>query len=234
MSSSSTWESLRRLFLTTCGDAAAAREEAWTHLSKGYRQVFNDEAVDVPELSAIDEEVVVAADADYIAMTDINFSVFGIQNVFNKTDGRPLDPEPGGMEGRDRFLTSTGTPPAGSITHYMRDGQRLYVRNVPTTETTLIVRVRREVPPLGDADIEGSPLTPTHLDHAIVFYAAASFFSLHPRMHEGKPMPDDERYRGLAKAEILGQVSPRVVEDKARRREHYRLSGYDLGPRWRR
>lgn len=226
-----TWGQLRDLYLSAIGDNAAGREERWTHLTKGFRQVTVDPDVDIPELAAIDESLVIAAGADYAEMSGLDFTVFALLNVFNKTDGVPLNPEPGGMEGRARYLDTTGKPPSGAVTHYMRDGTKLYVRNTPSVETTLSVRARRQITALTDADISSTPLTPPQYDHAIVYFAVGSFYALHPKMSgEGLPIREDERYNSMGKAEILRVKHPRQVEDKVRR-ETMRLRGYSMSPR---
>lgn len=229
-----TFAQLRALFLSAVGDNASAREECWSHLTEGYRLVTVDPGVKVPELASIDESVTIALGADYAEMTAVDFSVFAILNVFNVTSGYPLEPEPGGMEARARYLqAATGKPPSGAITHYQHDGTRLYVRNTPDVATALMVRARKQVAALSDADLNSSPLTPPNFDFAILYNAVGSYHSIHPQMSaEGLPVNEADRYFGLAKAKIGTMTDMRAVEDKVRQ-ESTRLRGYRMGPRTR-
>ena len=232
-----TWAQLRKLYLQGTGDQEAAREEAYTHLSQGYRDVATDPRVKVPELMAIDSAVTVLADADSVAVSSIDFSVFAIANGFNVTDGVPIYPEPGGMIGRDGFLDTTGKPPSGNITHYMRDGALIYVRNTPTVNTTLRFRVMRQVPDITEADINASPLTPSQYDMAIVHAAVASYYALHP----GEAVASEgervvllgQKHRGEVERILTERHQPMAEEDRPRR-ETMRLRGYSTMPRSRR
>jgi hypothetical protein len=159
--------------------------------------------------------------------------VFAIQNILNKTEGFPLNPEPGGVIGRQRYLGTNGLPPPGSVTHYVRDGVRLYVRQTPTANTTLMVRVRRAVVALTDSDLNSSPISPEQYDEAIIFHAAANYYLSHPREDaagEGQP-PYSQKYLGAAALKLVAPKIAPAVEDKARYNETMRLRGYSLQPR---
>ena len=226
-----TFAQLRAMYLSALGESPSGSEEAWTHLTEGYRMVTVDPNVDVPELATIDESVAVALGADYVEVSTVDFSIFAILNIFNKTDGYELRPEPGGMEGRARYLGTDGKPPAGKVTHYQRDGTKIYLRDTPDAATTLMVRARRQIAALSDADLNLSPLTPSHYDFAIIHFAVASYYSVHPKMSgEGFPIREDERYSAMAKAKIYGMKNPRAIEDKVRK-ETFRLRGYRMTPR---
>lgn len=226
-----TWNLIRKLFLQAVGDNASAREEAWLHLTQALRLVTTDPAVDVPELAVIDDTFVITASTDFTEMASLDFDSFAILDVFNKTKGYPIDPEPGGMTGRRRYLDTTGKPPAGEVTHYVRDGTKLYVRSLPSENTTLIVRARRQVSALSDADLNTSPITPEQYDWPIIYHAASNYFSVHPAA--GEDGPDmAERFAARAKNQIGGLQNVRAVEDKPHRGT-MRLRGYRLSPRTR-
>jgi hypothetical protein len=228
-----TWAQIRKRYISACGDTAAAREEAWDHLTEGGRAVANDPALaELPELMGIDESVVITADTDNALISAIDLNVFAIQNVLNKTEGFPVNPEPGGMIGRQRYLGTDGLPPSGSVTHYVRDGVRLYVRQTPTVNTTLMVRVRRAVVTLTDSDLNLSPITPSQYDEAIILSAAANYYLAHPKennLGEGQLM--SKKYADAAALKMaVPKIAP-AVEDKARIHETMRLRGYSLRPR---
>jgi hypothetical protein len=233
MAAGLTWAQIRRHFLQIVGDNAAGREECWLHLAEGQRDCAS--RVKVPELQAIDESVTVPSEMDRIAVTAIDFDVFAILDGFNVTDGREVHPEPGGMTGRRRFLTTTGKPPSGPITHYQRDGGDIYVRNTPSVDTVLRFRIRRQMPSLSDANLNDYPLLPAEYHMAIVFGAAQNFYQTHPRKEvlDGVAIDYAEKYR-VSKEEKLVAPAQSVVEEDRSRRETFRLRGYRLGPRSRR
>ncbi len=227
-----TWAQIRQHYIQGVGDAHAGAAEAYTHLSAAYRRVASDPRLDVPELAAIDDPVTVSAGADYVEMSVLTTPAYAVLNVANKTDGRPINPEPGGMIGRARYLEpGTGKPHSGSVTHYQRDGSRLYVRNTPSEDTVLIVRLRRQVPDISAADLNSNPLTPAQYEWAIVWYAIGNYLSVHPQPNEhGDPGNADQRYFAMADAEIGRQTSPRKEEDRARL-EPLRVRGYSFRAR---
>lgn len=227
---SMTWGQIRQHWLNTVGNASSATTEAYDHLTEGYRSVAANPSVRVPELAAIDESLTVSADADYVAMSGLDFDTYAVLDVFNVTQGYPIDPEPGGMTGRRRYLDTTGKPPAGVITHYQRDGVRLYVRNTPEADTVLRVRVQRQVPTITVADINTTPLTPAQYDWAIVYYAASNYYSVHPRLEGENPTNYATYYAGLAREKIGERIDPRVEEDRPHRKS-FRVQGYNLNPR---
>lgn len=226
-----TWAMIRKLFLQAVGDNQSARDEAWLHLTQALRLITTDPAIDVPELAVIDDTFVVVASTDYTEMSSLDFDSLAIMDVFNKTRGYPIDPEPGGMTGRRRYLDTTGKPPSGEVTHYVRDGTRLYVRSTPSANTTLIVRARRQVAALSSADENSSPPTPEQYDWPIIYRAAENYYSVHPMAGEGAPDMAG-RFRVQAQGQINGLQNVRTVEDKAHRGT-MRLRGYRVGPRTR-
>jgi hypothetical protein len=229
---SQTWAQIRKNYLQGTGDAHAAASEAYGHISAAHRRVASDPRIDVPELAAIDDSVIILAGSDYTEVSSIDPDLYAVLTVVNKTDGRLIYPEPGGMTGRSRYFEAgTGKPPTGSITHYQRDGSRLWVRNTPSADTVLTVRLRRQVPDITEADLNSSPLTPAQYDWAIIWYAVGNYLSVHPQPNEhGEPGNADQRYFAMAEAEIGRQVNPRKDEDRPRL-EPLRLRGYSLRPR---
>lgn len=230
---SMTWGQIRQFFLQTVGEASSATTEAWDHISEGYRSVASNPAVRVAELAAVDDTLVVSSGSDSVSMSSVDFDTYAILDVFNKTDGYPLDPEPGGMTGRRRYLTTTSKPPSGKITHYVRDGSSLYVRNTPDADTTLRVRVQRQVPAITSSDINSSPLTPAQLDWSIIWYAAANYFATHPKIEGDPPLNFADYYLKMAREKIGERADPRVEEDRPQRGT-FRVRGYSLSPRSRR
>lgn len=223
-----TWAQIRLLWLTAVGDNAAAREEAWLHLTQAHRLVTSDPNIDIPELAVIDTSVTIAAAADSIEMSTLDFDTFALLDGFNKTQGYPIHPEPGGMTGRRQYLDTTGKPPSGTITHYCRDGSKLYVRNTPAAETILILRARKQVAALSDADLNLSPLTPEQYDWPILYHAASNYHSVHPGSEDQPDLAG--RFRSMAKGQTLDLTNVRALEDKPHRGTT-RLRGYNLSPR---
>jgi hypothetical protein len=229
------WAAVRLLYLQACGDTPRARLESWDHLAEAQRLLAA--SIDVPELNEIDDTVVVASGADYVTTSSIDYSVYAVLSCFNKTSGIPMYPEPSGMIGRRSYLQTTGKPAAGTITHYQRDGSRLYVRGTAEDDTTIQVRVQRQMPNLSDADATGTPITPQHYDRAIVHKAAELYFLLHPNENQvtdgERSFQQSSKHRDAYRELATEPKSVRAEEDRPRQ-ERFRLTHFRLAPRSRR
>lgn len=226
------WATIRDLYVQAAGDTPRGFQESWDHLAEAQR--FVAAAVDVPELNAIDTDVSVTSGNDYVAISSFDYGVYAILDVFNVTDGVPMHPEPAGMMGRRAYLSTTGQPPAGSITHYQRDGARLYVRGTAAATTTLRVRFQRQMPDLSDSDASSVPITPQQYDRAIVHKAAELYYLLHPKENEtGEGQLLSSKHRAAYQELLSEPKSPRVDEDRPRQ-EVFRLSHFRPTPRSRR
>jgi hypothetical protein len=222
-----TYAQMRLAYLQGTGDSPAAQEESYLHLSEGLRYVSSQ--VDVPESLALDESVVIKANTDRILTTGIDFKVYSISSISNTTDGTPMYPEPNGMDGRRLYLIAGGLPPTGNVVHWVRDGDYLFVRYMPTADTTLRIHGRRDPDPIAMENInEMSPL-PSQYDWTIIRKAILNFKEIHP---------DDKKDEWLAtlgdlRNQIAGgfqQISPRAEEDRTIR-STTRLRGYSPTPR---
>jgi len=226
---SMTWAQIRQLFLQAAGDSEAAREELYLHLSEGYREVAS--RVEVPELAAIDSSVIVTALNDYVDVSTVDFEVYALLDVYNVTGNYPMYIEPAGMTGRNRFLSTGGQPPQGSVTNWQRDGARIWVRNTPTVDTTLRLRVRQQTPTITAAMLNGRPITPPQYDVAIVFAAAENYYNLHPKVDstggDGQQVILSQKYQTAKEAKLAAPKDVRVEEDRAHA-ESMRLRGYRL------
>lgn len=229
------WASLQYLFLQATGGTPRALHESWSHLSEAYRLLAAE--IDVPELAAIDETVTVTAGNDYVDVSGIDYTVYAILDVFNKTAGTPMFPEPSGMTGRRLYLETTGKPAEGTLTHYQRDGSRLYVRGTAAVNTTLMVRVQRQMPDISAADSASAPLTPQQYDRALVHKAAELYYLLHPdenSVSQGeRSFQQSTKHRDAFDSLAARPKSPRV-EEAAARVSRFRLDGFRLTPRSRR
>ncbi len=227
---SMTWGQLRIGFLQATGDSESAREEAYMHLSEGYREIAS--RVDVPEMNAIDSAVVVPAGADFVEVSTIDFETYALLDVYNVTGNFPVFIEPAGMTGRNRFLSNNGVPPSGSLTNFQRDGTKIYIRNVPTVDTTLRLRIRLQTPTITIALLNSRPITPPQYDMAILFAAVENFYNLHPRI-EGEGSQQiilSQKYQAAKEAKLAAPADVRVEEDRSHS-ETMRLRGYRLGGR---
>jgi hypothetical protein len=229
---------IKRYFLSSCGDEAVARAEWTAHVSEGYRRVCAK--LDLPELQKV-ETVTVLAGTDKVSIPGFDANVYAILNVFDVTDGYPLRPEPDGMVGRDRYLvkgTTSAIPPAGAITNYIHDGTSLYVRYTPTYDTVLQVRVRQQPPNVTEADATNGtmPLTPDQYDWAIVHYAVANFYMVHPDRDAAQGEDDgtllSQRHLQAAEDAVSGSKDP-VFKEERSRYDGMRLRGRMLMPRTR-
>jgi hypothetical protein len=201
--------------------------EAWDHLSEANRRVLS--LVDVPELVTT-SNVTVTAGNDY---ADKPATCYHLLSVFNLADSFAMHPEPGGMLGRARYLTTTGKPPSGSATHFFEDGTRIYVRDTPSVNTSLQLRFRTAPAAITDADVDSSPLTPDRYDWAFVHAALRNFYQTHPSLD----LVDGDSHIKLSdKAEralqaVLGEPRPDYAEVNKGVYHVMRLSGYNMSPR---
>lgn len=235
------WANILKLYVQMAGDTPVAYQERHLHLADAQRLIGGE--VDVPELAAIDTSVTVLAGADYVETSSIDYSIYAVLDVFNVTEGIPMYPEPGGMTGRRMYLEqATAKPAVASLTHYQRDGTKIYVRGTAETNTTIQVRVQRQMPDLTDADLlTGDPILPQQYDRALAHRAAGLYFLTHPRENratgEGSEGADgfmqSQAHEGAASRLVAGVKSPRVEEDRARN-ERFRLSRFRAAPRSRR
>lgn len=224
-----TWAQIRLAFLQAVGDSEAARDpnELYIHLSEGYREVAS--RVDVPELSAVDEAVVVKSGSDFVDVGNVDFDIYALLDVYNVTGNYPMYIEPAGMTGRNRFLSSNGQPPSGSVTHWQRDGSRVWVRNTPSADTTLRLRVRQQTPTITSAMLNDRPITPPQYDMAVVFAAVENFYNLHPKIESdgNQQVILSQKYQAAKEAKLAAPRDVRVEEDRAHA-ETMRLRGYRL------
>lgn len=229
------WAGIKLLYTQACGDTPRCKLEAWDHLAEAQRMLAA--VIDVPELNAIDESVVVSSGADYVATSSVDYSIYAVLSCFNVTDGVPMFPEPSGMIGRRSYLTTTGKPNVARLTHYQRDGSRLYVRGTAEEDTTLQVRVQRQMPNLSDSDATSTPITPQHYDRAIVHKAAELYFLLHPgenQVTDGeRSIQQSSKHRDAFRELATEPKSVRAEEDRPRQ-ERFRLTRFRLSPRTRR
>lgn len=192
--------------------------------------------INAPETNAIVESVTVPSGQDYIFSATLGSDMFAILDVINTTDNYKALPEPQGMIGRSMLCTVGGKPASGPVTHYIRDGNKVWVRNTPTTDTTLQFRIMRVMPDLSDTDINDTPIVPSTYHMAIVYAAAESYYMFHPStdMVNEVPVILSEKYKA-AKMERISTQREAVMEEDRSRFEAYRVSGYRLGARtaWR-
>lgn len=238
-----TWAQIRKLYLSACGGATAADQEWPVHLTQGYRRVASE--LDVPELHQPEASADVKEDpanpGTYLDYVEMDCGVYQIDSVVNLTKGIIMYPEPKGIVGRNQYIVETtgtyGMPPKGDVTHYLRRGNRLLVRDRPRDgePVKLAVHFKIQVPDVTADDLNSHPLTPSQYDMAIVHRAAESFFLMHKEANKpsgaGEPPPSVLHYEAANNALVRSQ-DPKVEEDRPRN-ETIRVAGYRLRPRWR-
>ncbi len=219
------------MYLQVSGDPDDAKQEANTHLSEANRHIGL--LIDLPELNSRDQ-VTVQTGNDFVFVESLS-PMFALLDMTNITDGVPMYPEVGGMTGRRRYITTTGKPLAGPVTHYQRDGNRIWLRGTANAPTTVEVRLQRHLDDIGDNDLNDSPIVPPQYHMAIVYAAAEKYYLLHPLvdMMGEIPVSRSEKYKA-AKLEAVTSQKSAVVEEDRPRRETMRLSGYRLAARSRR
>lgn len=227
-----TWAQIRDYYLGVAGRTTEAVAESYDHLTAAYRRLCA--MIDVEELYQDDAQVIAADGADFVEM---DCDVYALYYVFNLTHGHKLDPEEGGMRGRARYLeATTGKPPEGRITHYARAGGRLYLRDSAAGAQTLKLQFKLNPPDVTSAMLSQHPLTPAHLDWALVWLAGANYYSAHPEQE--RPGDEASGAQGVSAAMLEGKALAIVTEPKPAkahenldRREWVRQRGYSFNVR---
>lgn len=230
-----TWAQIRLAFQEVAGGNDRVKSDEWSYVTQGYRELLR--RVEVPEAFKESADITVAAGTDYfVHPTELGdrHELYHLDTIYNLTDGRPMEPEPSGMAGRDRYLLDTGAPPEGVARYYVRHGDRVYLRDTPADATDFRVRYRMQAPVLTSADANSSPATPPHLDWAIVHLAAVAYFEAHPEADrpagENQP-PPSQKYLASAQRLIAPPDEVRIQDEEAKATTHrQRLRGYSFGP----
>ena len=257
-----TWGEIREAYLTAAGNSTAARQEAFAHLSQGFRWVV--QTVDVPEVYG-EAQIEVGKDprepsessnpfADFI---DLDVNVHSIFRVFNLTIGAPVYREPSGIRGRDRYIdrftqrvTTPGSglssvepkPPPGQVRWWVRHGQRIYIRDTPAPSTiaeldgtTLRISYRVAVDAITQDDINDHPFTPAHYDWAIVHKSAGFYYKAHRDAGGAEEGGQPKAmFHDQAAAEMLNDPNPVDAEEEKDSFHRMRVAGYQVTPRSRR
>jgi len=229
------------------GEQSAWAQEAYDHLSQGYRRVCGLKEVEVPELYRTTTIQLLPLSPPpappaqpYLDYFELDPEAYHIASLFNQTEVVPVMEEPSGMLGRNRYLDASGQPSPGSVTFFMADGNNVYLRATPAQPTTLILRYGVEVPLVDNSLTNLHPITPDHYDWAIVHAAVANYFSVHP--DEGKQATQDQdgktttRYQ-LAEqrfADVVKQPKSVYTEEAKASFYQWRLAGFRPFPRTRR
>ena len=234
-----TWAGIRTAFLRNIGQSEAGSQEAWSHITEGYREALRQG--DFPEVFR--EECRVSVDLDvehpgeFLDYVELPCDYMTIYSVFNENVGAPVNFEPSGWRGRERFLQSAtpkstrSKPPNGEIRWFVPMGRRIYLRDTPSSDTTIKMSYRVQPPELEDIDANDHPMTPPQADWAIVWFAAANYFKAHPQIKDSSNLA--QQLETQAAGKLHARYNPDVeVEHTAFNR--MRVAGYRWTPRSRR
>lgn len=238
--SNMTWTNLAMIYREACENAVEASVQQWVHLTHGQRQL--QRRLDLPEMFQDEAFVSVAQDpqcpGEYLDYIENDEDVHHIDSIVNGRVGEKIDPEPDGMPGRDRYLTDTHPtgrlrPPEGEVRWYVRQGNRIWLRNRPTEETPLVIRYFRQAKQLSAADVNLHPVSPPQYDTCIAFFAAHQFFATNPAantQHGASGQSKADYFLGLAENELQRGLSPKAEEQKAQRSTS-RVAGFSFRAR---
>lgn len=216
---------INELFLKTCGNSQDAAIEAWLHLNFAHRKICA--MLELPELHVPDATVLTVANQDYV---DSDADLYSIDWIVDSSTGRKMDPEPGGMRGRARYIeTGEVRPPTGALQFYQRKGNRIYLRDVPSSAVKLLISYRFHPPQLDDDERSNHLVTPHQYDMATVKMAASNFFELHPPILPDQSL-DSLRARNLKESAMsdLGEQRSPDGEENLDRRQWTRQQGYQF------
>lgn len=228
---SMTYREIMTLGLAAINDsllqAAAPEREKYEHLNNGIRWVTN--RLELPELGVPNATVPTVAGQDYV---EHDCGVYAIKWILDQSTGSKLDPEEDGMRGRARHIeTGSDRPPTGELHRYVREGNRIWLRDTPDAVKTLTISFRIQPPKVTSDNADGHPMTPEQYDWAIVYAMVSSYFKLHPPRLPPDMVPDMNRYKEyevMAISVIDGQKDPVGLETRDQR-FIFRTPGYDFG-----
>lgn len=227
-----TWKEIRDIYLVSTANATLAIEQAWYHLSNGYRRTCAE--LDIPEVYGPELQFTTVANQDWVATPDTGSfdSLYSIYSGFNKTRGFAIEIEPQGFRGRNQLRTTTGKPPSGDVTHYVRVGDKIWLRNTPTGAQVLLFQTRFQPADLSDSDLTGEPRLPAQYHQAIVAQAAVSYYETVPEDARDLSSPDllqSAQFERTARRLMMTQAAP-SQEEHHNRRHTLRVAGYRVTP----
>jgi hypothetical protein len=222
------WADISELYHNGCGNSDFSFKERFTHITEAYRGICA--VLEVPELYIPNATVSTVANQDWVEMDP---DVYSLVSVNLKDTGLKLTPEPGGMRGRMRYYESDQVRPpiSGSVSFYVRKGNRLYLRDTPDAIMTLIVAFRMHPPEItASTTLTEHPITPPQYDMALVRWAMGSYFSIHPPQVEAGVF-DLQKGPALVEAaqEMLVEKRNPSAEEKLDTAHSTRQLGYDFG-----
>lgn len=217
------WSEIGDYYVYACGNATAAIDEKYAHLNAALQWLCDQ--VDVHELLANTTRDCTVG-RDYVELPPEAYSIY---SVTDQTQKYRLDPEPGGMRGRTRYLVDNGQPVSGSPRYYALLGTKLYLRDMPNAADTLLIYYKKQPTKISEGDLSLYPIVPDQYHWPLVWYAAANYYSLHP---EGSPDAPGTSPRGanLMQQAMAGIGMPPTQKQQqdTDRREWTRLAGYSV------
>jgi hypothetical protein len=218
-----TYENIKHHYMNCCDQATDAGREFFDHATVAGRELAS--IVKEKELISTNATVVVLADEDFFEWDPDAYSIY---SIFNLTTGERLEPEEAGMRGRERYLEqTTGKPPYGVIHRYHPEGHKVWTRDMSDANTDLQINFKI-VPPTIDASwLPKHPIFPPHMDFALVYGAAASFYRSHPKANIWEGGMKSDYYQAMRDT-IVGQAVEPKTEENRNRREHYSQWGYEM------
>lgn len=229
-----TFGQIGKLFTERVGEGASSQREKWIHLTEGYRRVASQ--LDIPELTQPDARATIPVDPSdatkYLDYVEVDCDLYAIRSIFNVTAGHIMHLEEGDARGRDRYLNTDAMPPEGEVVRAVRVGNRIYVRDRPSEETTLKIVFKVQVPDLDSSYEDKHPLVPAQYHMSIFHEAVASYFSVHPPKNEGgfDSYAPIREHKALAQQGIGQAEDPQAIEANAKW-GRFRLAGFRFGSR---
>jgi len=230
------WEEIVDLYVRGCGNSEFSKREKWLHLNHALQKLtvrFDD-----PYAKVVNVSVSTVANQDWINLATVAAAEEGtgfirsVENVSDVARGRKLDKEPGGFKGRKRYYEAGfERPPLGSLSHWEREGDKLYLRDTPDASIVLSIDYKKLPDVLSGATILTTvPEISPDYHMAIVHFAIANYLQLHPPMNIQTGGPDLSGSRSAAQAaEEIIQLHRTVNMEENRDQRHYtRQRGYSF------
>lgn len=220
-----TWREIREHVLNACGQTTDAAAEFFHHATAANREICA--VVEVRELEREGKVVTVKEGDDRVSLPD---EIYAVHHIFNQTTGQRLEPEESGLHGRSRYLEEdTGQPQSGTVHRYVPVNRQILLRNTADEPTTLRLSYKIVPPDITKERLSEIPITPPHLDWALINLTAANYLSTHPG--DEVAFKREMNLRNRAWAIAMGQPkTPKALENRDRR-ERLHQFGYFMGRR---
>ena len=208
------WSDIRKLYLSTCGNAPAAAANAFTFLTEGYRYVSAKLNLQSSERTL--DPIPLTEGQDWIPLPPGLYHVIHMEEV---TTGQEISAHSSGTRGRAEKLAPGGkASPGGPPRTYSISGGKILFDTTPTVTTyTVRITAKMQVEEITEGDLGDEPDIPEQYHLAIAMSAAQACLTTHPLLAKELGPEVEARVSGVLQERLEGQPLPRQKENLDRR-----------------